>query len=68
MEDAEVSNAELSKRLVAIETAVAHLTEALEELAKVVEPGATPSALLVASHLRDIRENFNQVARRPAPG
>ena len=68
MEDTGVSNAELSKRLVAIETAVAHLTEALEELAKVAEPAATPSASLVASHLRDIRENFNRVAPRPAPG
>jgi hypothetical protein len=68
MDGTQVSTAELSKRLVAVETAVAHLTEALEELAKVIEPGATPSASLVASHLRDIRENFNQVARRRAPG
>ncbi len=41
--------------------AVAHLTEAVEELAKVVDPAATPSLSLIESHLRDIRENFNRV-------
>jgi uncharacterized coiled-coil protein SlyX len=55
---------ELSKRLAAIELAIAHLTEALEELAKVVDPAAKPSASLIGCHLRDVRENFNRVAER----
>ncbi len=50
-----------SKRLTCLEMAVAHLTEAVEELAKVVDPAATPSLSLIESHLRDIRENFNRV-------
>jgi uncharacterized coiled-coil protein SlyX len=54
----------LSKRLTALELAVAHLTEAVEELAKTLGADGAPTASLVRSHLRDIRENFNQVAPR----
>jgi uncharacterized coiled-coil protein SlyX len=52
---------DLSKRLAGLELAVAHLTEALEELAKVVDPSSRPSRSLISSHLHDIRENFNRV-------
>jgi uncharacterized coiled-coil protein SlyX len=57
---------ELSKRLAALELAVAHLTEAVEELAKSLDGEASPSSTRIRSHLRDVRENFNQVASRPA--
>ncbi|HTZ08021.1 MAG TPA: hypothetical protein VMB72_03050 [Acidimicrobiales bacterium] len=56
-----MDDAELGKRLAALELAVAHLTEAVEELAHGLPAGA-PSLALVRSHVRDIRENFNQVA------
>jgi len=59
---------ELSKRLACIELAVAHLTEAVEELVKVLDPAKTPSMSLIECHLRDIRENFNRVAARAAQG
>lgn len=52
---------ELAKRLAALDLAVAHLTEAVEQLARSLPPEA-PAAALVRSHLRDIRENFNRVA------
>ena len=56
----------LGKRLASLELAVAHLTEAVEELAKSLEPGSAPLVSVIESHLRDIRENFNKVAtRRP---
>jgi hypothetical protein len=55
---------ELAKRLAGIEMAIAHLTEAVEELAKVADPAATPSVALIDCHLRDVRENFNRVAQR----
>jgi uncharacterized coiled-coil protein SlyX len=55
---------ELAKRLAGIEMAIAHLTEAVEELAKVTDPEATPSVSHIDSHLRDVRENFNRVAER----
>jgi len=54
----------LAKRLASLELAVAHLTEAVEEMAKSLEPGAHPVLSVIESHLRDIRENFNQVASR----
>jgi uncharacterized coiled-coil protein SlyX len=59
---------ELSKRLAALELAVAHLTEAVEELSGSLDPDGTPSVTRIRSHLRDVRENFNQVALRPAEG
>ena len=55
----------LEKRLAGLELAVAHLTEAVEELARSLDPAAHPSLSLIESHLRDIRENFNQIAPRP---
>jgi uncharacterized coiled-coil protein SlyX len=58
----------LAKRLASLELAVAHLTEAVEELAKTLRPGETPVVSVIESHLRDIRENFNQVAPRRLPG
>jgi hypothetical protein len=58
----------LAKRLASLELAVAHLTEAVEELAKSLRPGETPVVSIVESHLRDIRENFNQVVSRRSPG
>jgi uncharacterized coiled-coil protein SlyX len=54
----------LSKRLAALELAVAHLTEAVEELANALDGKTTPSVTRIRSHLRDVRENFNQVAPR----
>jgi uncharacterized coiled-coil protein SlyX len=63
MEDAEVSN-----RLTALELAVAHLTEAVEELAGSLDGATTPSITRIRSHLRDVRANFNQVAPRPGGG
>jgi uncharacterized coiled-coil protein SlyX len=59
---------ELSKRLAALELAVAHLTEAVEELSSTLDPGGAPSVTRIRSHLRDVRENFNQVALRPSEG
>jgi uncharacterized coiled-coil protein SlyX len=59
-----MDDGELSKRLAALELAVAHLTEAVEELAKGVDGDAAPSITRIRSHLRDVRENFNQVAPR----
>ena len=63
MEDGEVSN-----RLTALELAVAHLTEAVEELAGSLDGSATPSITRIRSHLRDVRANFNQVAPRLGGG
>ena len=54
----------LLRRLAGLELAVAHLTEAVEELAKSLDPATTPKVSLIESHLRDIRENFNQLASR----
>ncbi|HLI73336.1 MAG TPA: hypothetical protein VKU86_05605 [Acidimicrobiales bacterium] len=54
----------LLRRLASLELAVAHLTEAVEELAKSLDATASPKRSLIESHLRDIRENFNQVAAR----
>ena len=59
---------ELSRRLTALELAVAHLTEAVEELALTLDSEATPSLTRIRSHLRDVRENFNQIAVRPRRG
>lgn len=56
-----MDNEELSRRLACLELAVAHLTEAVEELAKVADASSRPSLSLVTSHLRDIRANFNRV-------
>ncbi len=56
---------ELSRRLAALELAVAHLTEAIEEMAKTLDGEAAPSVTRIRSHLRDVRENFNQAAPRP---
>jgi uncharacterized coiled-coil protein SlyX len=61
-----MEDGELSKRLAALELAVAHLTEAVEELANSLDGEASPSITRIRSHLRDVRENFNQVAPRPA--
>lgn len=61
-----MEDGELAKRLAALELAVAHLTEAVEELANSLDGGATPSITRIRSHLRDVRENFNQVASGPA--
>jgi len=55
-----MSEEEVSDRLTRLELAVAHLTEALEELAGVLSPAGTSSTVLVKAHLRDIRENFNR--------
>jgi uncharacterized coiled-coil protein SlyX len=60
-----MEDGELSRRLAALELAVAHLTEAVEELANSVDGEAAPSATRIRSHLRDVRENFNQVVARP---
>ncbi len=57
---------ELSRRLAALELAVAHLTEAVDELANGLDGDAAPSVTRIRSHLRDVRENFNQVAPRSA--
>ena len=62
-----MEDGELSKRLAGVELAVAHLTEAIEELANAVDGGTAPSATRIRSHLRDVRENFNQVALRTTP-
>ncbi len=59
-----MDDGELSKRLAALELAVAHLTEAVEELANSLDGGTAPSITRIRSHLRDVRENFNQVAPR----
>lgn len=53
---------ELSKRLAGLELAVAHLTEAVEELVKTTDTSADASLSLIRSHLRDIRENFNRMS------
>jgi len=60
-----MDDGELSKRLAALELAVAHLTEAVEELANTLDGKTVPSVTRIRSHLRDVRENFNQVAPRP---
>jgi uncharacterized coiled-coil protein SlyX len=60
-----VEEGELARRLAALELAVAHLTEAVEELALTLDSQAAPSLTRIRSHLRDVRENFNQVAARP---
>ncbi len=60
-----MEDGELSKRLAGLELAVAHLTEAVEELASSLDGEAAPSITRIRSHLRDVRENFNQVAPRP---
>jgi len=52
---------ELSRRLAGLELAVAHLTEAMEELVKGLDPSTKASSSKITSHLRDIRENFNGV-------
>jgi hypothetical protein len=54
----------LLRRLASLDLAVADLTEAVEELAKSLDPTTSPKLSLVESHLRDIRENFNQLASR----
>jgi len=54
----------LSKRLAGLELAVAHLTEAVEEMAKTLDGEVAPSVTRIKSHLRDVRENFNQVVPR----
>ena len=59
-----MDDVQLTKRLTSLELAVAHLTEAIEELAKVLDPTTRSSSQLVESHLRDIRENFNQLVPR----
>ena len=59
-----MEDGELSKRLTGLELAVAHLTEAVEELAGSLDGEAAPSITRIRSHLRDVRENFNQVAPR----
>jgi len=59
-----MEDGELSKRLAGLELAVAHLTEAVEELANSLDGRAAPSITRIRSHLRDVRENFNQVAPR----
>jgi len=60
-----MEDGEIAKRLTALELAVAHLTEAVEELAGALDAKAAPSLTRIRSHLRDVRENFNQVAGRP---
>jgi len=60
-----MEDAELSKRLAALELAVAHLTEAVEEMANSLDGEAPPSITRIKSHLRDVRQNFNQVVPRP---
>jgi len=57
-----MENAEFEKRFTSLELAVAHLTEAMEELAKTLDPETTTSRSLIESHLRGIRENFNHHA------
>jgi len=52
--------------LIGFRHSVAHLTEAIEELVNALDGGTAPSATRIRSHLRDVRENFNQVAPRPA--
>ena len=54
----------LAKRLAGLELAVAHLTQAVEELATSLDATSASKRSLIESHLRDIRENFNQVAPR----
>jgi uncharacterized coiled-coil protein SlyX len=61
-----MEDGELSKRLAGLELAVAHLTEAVEELANGLDGQTAPSITRIRSHLRDVRENFNQVAPRPS--
>jgi uncharacterized coiled-coil protein SlyX len=56
---------ELSRRLAGLELAVAHLTEAVEEMVKGIDGEEVPSVTRIRSHLRDVRENFNQTAPRP---
>jgi hypothetical protein len=46
------------KRLTALELAVAHLTEAVEEMVTSLDPAHRS---LIESHLRDIRDNFNRL-------
>jgi len=55
-----MENTEFEKRFTSLELAVAHLTEAMEELSKTLDPKTTPSKSLIESHLRDLRENFNR--------
>jgi uncharacterized coiled-coil protein SlyX len=62
-----MEDGELSRRLAGLELAVAHLTEAIEELVNAVDGGTAPSATRIRSHLRDVRENFNQVEPRTTP-
>ena len=56
---------ELSRRLAGLELAVAHLTEAVEEMVDTLDGEEVPSVTRIRSHLRDVRENFNQAAPRP---
>ncbi|HEY5026461.1 MAG TPA: hypothetical protein VII76_15905 [Acidimicrobiales bacterium] len=63
-----MEDGELSKRLAALELAVAHLTEAVDELANTLDGEAAPSITRIRSHLRDVRANFNQVAPRTGGG
>jgi uncharacterized coiled-coil protein SlyX len=62
-----MEDGELARRLAGLELAVAHLTEAIEELVNAVDGGTAPSATRIRSHLRDVRENFNQVEPRTTP-
>jgi hypothetical protein len=62
----DVDDDALAKRLASLELAVAHLTEAVEEMAKSLHSGPAPVVSVIESHLRDIRENFNQVTSRRA--
>ena len=59
---------DIANRVTSLESAVAHLTEAVEELVKAFPAGTSPSVSLVQSHLRDIRENFNRLVPRVGPG
>jgi uncharacterized coiled-coil protein SlyX len=59
-----MENEKVSRRLAALELAVAHLTEAVEELTNSLDDEPAPSVTRIRSHLRDVRENFNQVAPR----
>jgi hypothetical protein len=52
----------LQRRLAGVETALAHLTEAVEEMAELVPEG--PSARLIASHLKDAKDAFNRLLPR----
>ena len=61
-----MSEDDLARRLTGVETALAHLTEAVEELTEAVGPSAVTGGL-IECHLRAAKNAFNRLSEHPVP-